>query len=338
MNKKEILKQIVEDFGAYALSSNLNLEYEDLKEKSFANNSNYRDKITEKGLDIILDHPEFKNHILPLVFALENNNLMRAHEDFIINKTRAYDNLFILMGEEDSINKIFKLSSPLMSDTDQSWTNYRNQFVDFLSVVIDKSKSSQKIKEMFNDFNEIQKSDKTDFFPLVKSFLDKRVLADKVYESIESLNNAYLETRLVDYLHQNGIAFSFKLKSLEMFELEEKIVFEKIIKFNTNYFMKMGIEEDKVLMGLEKFSELICNKENIFYLNKKKDKTFTLVLRSTNEKTVNTLYNDIKQYSPLIKEFIQGFDGSEEYIKRFSTYWYLNTQLSPKSSSVKTKI
>lgn len=342
MNKKEILKNLLKDFDAYTLSNNLGLKYDELKEKKFTNYNeevNYNgDIFTEEGLNLILNHPEFKNHILPIVFSLEGNSLTLKQDYFLTNKSLAYDSLFNLFEEEDSINKIFKICSNLMIDNREVLNKYRYKFVCFLSEIIKKSKSSKNIKEMFNDFKEMKKSDKIDFYPVLKAFLDKNILADTVYESIKSLNNSYLERTLVDYLEENRILFSFKLKNIEMFEIEEKIIFEKIIKFNTNYFMKLGITEDKVLLRLEKFSELICSKEKINYLVKNKEKKCSLILRSNSEKEVASIYRQIKQYPYLIQEFVQSFDDTKEYKERFLTYWNLNDKLSPKQSDVKFKI
>lgn len=107
MNKKEILKNLLKDFDAYTLSNNLGLKYDELKEKKFTNYNeevNYNgDIFTEEGLNLILNHPEFKNHILPMVFSLEGNSLTLKQDYFLTNKSLAYDSLFNLFEEEDSI-------------------------------------------------------------------------------------------------------------------------------------------------------------------------------------------------------------------------------------------
>ena len=75
-----------------------------------------------------------------------------------------------------------------------------------------------------------------------------------------------------------------------------------------------------------------------FYLVKKKDKKLSIILRSENENKINNVYKEIINNSHLIQEFVQGFDDSLEYQKRFKTYWYLNGQFTKKDSKAKAKI
>lgn len=333
MTKIEELKSILEEFGVYSLIQNLNLDY-----NIYVKTSDYRDKVTPEGLKLLNNNPEVKNHILPMVFALEANGLMQTNELFIANHIQAYDKLLVVLESEEYINQIFKISSALLSNKDENWEKYRNRFAKFLGVVIEKSKSLENIRTMLVDFTALKKSDKTDYFPVIKSFLDKGISADELFSSIQSLNNSYLETRMVEYLYSKDIPFSFKINALNMYESEEKTIIEKSLHFNTNYFMSLGITEDKVNKGLEKFADLICNEEEINYLIKRKEKKLSLITRSSNEEKINNLYKKIKDNSHLIQEFVQGFDGTLEYQKRFKTYWYLNQQFTQKESKSKIKI
>ena len=333
MNRKEELKNILDSFGVYGLIKSLKLDYDSLiKRQSF------EDKITPHGLDVLNQNLEVKNHILPMVFPLEANGLMQSHELFIANGVKAYEKLLIVLEKEQEINQIFKISSNILSNKQESWEKYRNRFVKFLAVVVEKSQFNKNVEQMFIDFSETKKEDKTDYLPVIISFLNKGIPADKIFKSLNSLNNSYLETRMVDYLYSKNIPFSFEIKQLDMYDEEEKIVIEKSFHFNTNYFMKLGISEEKVIKSLEKFADLICNTEEINYLVKNKAKKLSITLRSENESKINKLYSEIKNNSHLIQEFVQGFDDSEEYQKRFKTYWYLNGQFTQKESKSKIKI
>lgn len=338
MNKQEVLKKIIQDFGMYSLANKLELDTDKLQEKDINIINNHREKLSQEGIETILTHPQLKNHILSEVFSLECKSLMQNHVYFLTNPNVAYEQLYCILNDEKSINKIFTLVSKIMNNTDASMIEYRDRVVKFLGVVVNKSKNQDNIVEMFSDFVHMEKTDQTDFFPLIKEFLNKNILADKIYESIQSLDNAYLETRLVDYLYEKRIAFSFKLKNIGMFETAESIVFEKSIKFNTNFFMKLGLKEDNVIESLETLADLLCNVDGINYLLKRKDKALNLILRSTNENKVNEIYQQIIKAPDMIKEFVQGFNDTEEYKKRFLTYWYLNDKLSTKKEGVKIKI
>lgn len=333
MNRKEELKNILDSFGVYSLIKSLKLDYDSLIKRQ-----DYEDKITHHGLDVLSQNPEVKNHILSMVFPLDANGLMQSHELFIANGVKAYEKLLIVLEEEKEINKIFKISSNILTNKQEGWEKYRDRFVKFLAVVIEKSQSEKNVEQMFIDFSEAKKEDKTDYLPIIISFLNKGIPADKIFKSLISLNNSYLETRMIDYLYSKNIPFSFEIKQLDMYEEEEKIVIEKSFHFNTNYFMKLGISEEKVMKSLEKFADLICNTEEINYLVKNKSKKLSVILRSENAAKINKLYTDIKSNSHLIQEFVQGFDDSQEYEKRFKTYWYLNGQFTQKDNKSKPKI
>lgn len=336
MEKKEVLKKLIADLGIHTLAHNLNIDYNQLIQKE---NENYgNDKVTEEGLTILLNNKDLKTQILDWVFPLEANGIMLPQDYFLTKPDKAYENLLAITETETEINKIFSKASDLLSNEREDYLPYRTKFSKFLSFVVMQSKSETEIEKMFIDFSKIKKSDKTDLFSIIRAFMEKGISADRAYHSIRNLNNGYLETRIYDYVIQNKLFHTFELKKLEMYETIEKIIFEKSIQFNTNYFMSFGLNEEKVLVALDKFSDLICNVDNINYLVKKKEKVFNLILRSENEESINDLYKQIRQHSGLILEFAQGYDNSKEYEAKFMTYWYLNKQLSPKNKSTKTKI
>lgn len=291
MNKEEELLEILKDFGMYSLMQDLHMDYDTYVNRSFSGG----EKITEEGLELISKSPELKKYLLPMVFPIKAKGVMQTQEFFIENPNKAYDKLLIILDEEDNINEIFKISYELLSNEDKFLERYRNKFTNFLSVVVERSQSLEKIKKMFTHFNDLDKSDKTDYFVLMKSFFNKGISPEEIFESIQPLNNAYLESRLIEYLKEKNVSFSFKPNNVEMYEVEEKIIIEKIIHFNTNYFMSLGYKEDDVNKKLECFADLICNEEkDIYYLIKKKDKKFSVVIKSTNEIKIDNLYQGIR--------------------------------------------
>lgn len=334
MDKKEVLKKLTNDFYIHTLCQSLDIDHNDLIERNSFDN----DKIIEKGIELLLNNKSFKTKILDWIFPFDCNGIMLSQEYFLSKPDKAYEQIMALTETEEEINKIFSKSSQVLSNEVEDYLKYRTKFVDFLSLVILKSKSQKQVEKMFMDFTRIKKSDKTDLFPIISSFLDRGIAADKLYESIQELNNRYLETRLLNYVQRNNLFYTFELENVEMYETEEKIIFEKSIKFNTNYFMGLGLKEEKVLLSLEKFSDLICKIDNMNYLLKKKDKTFTIVMRSEKEETINKLYSEIKENSSLILEFVQGYDDSQEYLSKFMVYWHLNNQFKPKEKNSKLKI
>lgn len=334
MEKKEVLKNLITDLGIHTLAHHLNIDYNQLIQREYHGN----DKVTEEGLGILLNNKDLKTQMLDWVFPLEANGIMLPQDYFLTNPAKAYESLLLITETEHEINKIFSKSAELLSNEREDYLPYRKKFIKFLNVVIMQSESKTEVEKMFVDFNQIKKSDKSDLFPIVTAFMAKGISADRIYQSIKDLNNSYLETRIYDYVIENNLSHTFELKSLDMYETTEKIIFEKSIKFNTNYFMSFGLDEEKVLVALEKFSDLICNVDNVIYLIKRKEKVFNLILRSENEETINDLYKQITQHSSLIVEFTQGYDNSKEYESKFMTYWYLNKQLSPKNKTTKAKI
>lgn len=333
MDKKEVLKKMVSDFGIYTISRKLEIEYDCLVDKN-----NHQDKVHDKGLDILLANSDLKKHLLDWVFAFEANGLMTTQHYFITNPTKAYDQLLLIAEDEKEINKIFQHSSKLLCKTEQSYQEYIENYVKFLGIVIKQSKNVEQVEKMFIDFTNIKKMDKVDLFPILSSFLDKKISADRIYNSIKGLNNAYLETKLVDYLYENNIKFSFELKRVDMYDSQEKLIYEHHINFNANYFMKLGVQENKVKESLEVLFDLMCQDCDLDYLIKKKDKTLKLILRSEKEDIVKTLSEDIKQHSALVVEFVQKYDDSEEYKTKFMIYWNLNKQFQNKGKNSRHKI
>lgn len=333
MEKKQVLKTLINEFGIHTLTHKLNIDYVPLVDRK-----EYEDKVHDKGLDILLQNADLKTVIISWVFPFEANGIMLTQDYFITNPTKAYEQLLNITEDEKHINKIFQFSSNLLCKLDEDYEKYINKYIKFLVTVVKQSKIFNEVEKMFEDFNNIKKLDKADLSPILLAFIDKKIPADKVYNSIENLNNSYLTTKLVEYLQENQIPFNFKLKKTNMFDSEEKIIFEHKIKFNTNYFMKMGVPESQVNKALETFSDIICNIEDINYLIKNKNKTFNLILRSEKQEVINTLSQHIKEHSSLISEFVENFDNSQEYKNRFITYWHLNKQFNKKENTIRHKI
>lgn len=333
MDKKQLLKTLINEFGIHTLTHTLNIDY-----KILVDRKNYEDKVHDQGLDILLQNKDLKNKMLEWVFPFEANGLMTTQDYFITLPLKAYEQLLNITEDETYINKIFQFSSNLLCKTDEDYQDYINKYVKFLATVVKQSKKRNEVEKMFEDFKSIEKKDKTDLSPILLAFIDKKIPADRVYQSIESLNNSYLENKLVEYLYENKIKFSFQVKKIDMFVSEEKIIYEDNIKFNTNYFMKMGVSESQVNKALETFSDSICNIPDINYLIKKKDKTFHLVLRSEKQEVIYQLSEQIKEHSSLISEFVENFDNTQEYKTRFMTYWHLNKKFNSKEKVVKHKI
>ena len=250
------------------------------------------------------------------------------------------------MGEEEKeINKLFKMSSEIMSNKDDAIDYYRDMIASLLAEIVTQSKSQKNVIKMFEDFREMGKTDETDLFPIIKAFTDKGIDADKVYESIKDLNNAYLETRFVDYLKESKTPFGFNTEKLKMFETEEKIIFERKTRLNTNYFMSLGLHQSIVTDRLEKLTRTICSGDtNARYLfnNNDNDKEFTIEIQSECEDTAIKLQQKIIFNSDLIEKFIMDLECKDEeareiYFKSFKTFWDIKTQLQdkPKPESIK---
>lgn len=325
--KFQALRDIIESFTPYNVSQAFKIEYNDLVLEKENYSSHYSEMditkiLKEEELIKLLNHKNLVDNIFNVIFPLndpEEYNL--PHKSYVVGFKKTYEKLIILFGKEESINSIFKYCSNITNGDTKHVKKYSDFFILFLKHVVYKSENKKNIESMFLDFKSLAKNDKINFYPLLEEFVKKGISADDVFQSIKDLNNGYLEGKLVSYLNENQIDFSFEIKKNEMFKIEENIIFEKKIILNLNYFMNLGFDQEQTTQKINKFADLILKTEDIFYLTKQKDKNLILTIKSVNEEKVNNVVQKIKFNSHLITEFIKADINIEGYNSKFKLYW-----------------
>lgn len=322
---EERLKQIkkhIEEMGVYQFTHFLDI---DIKEVANEDNYNYNYKLTNLGLNYLIAHPKFDEALIESSFPKEiHEGIMQSHNYFLTNSNKAYKELVLMLNNESNKNLIFDKIESVFNDKNDFYIEYKVKFIKFLNELILQENNFKIIEENFKKVIKEINHDKNDYSQLLETFIKKGISADKVFNQIIPLNNFYLENKLYEFTIENGIDCKFIPKEVNMLETEDKTIYETTIKFNKNYFMKSGINEKTVENNLNVFFDLILNEENLNYLVTTKDKELKLVLRSIDEKFIQSWKNKILKSSELILEFVKNYDQTEEYRTKFLNYFKLN--------------
>lgn len=333
MNEERLkkIKNHIEEMGVYQFTHFLDIDV-----KEVANENNYNYKLTNLGLNYLVSHKNFDEALIKCSFPENiNEGIMQCHEYFLIKSEKAYQDLVLMLNDEKNKNMIFDKINNVFDDKGEYFSKYKTLFINFLTELIKQEKDLKIIQKNFQKVKENITHDKNDYSALLKTFIKKGINADEIFALINPLNNSYLESKLYHFVIENGIKCEFKPNEVNMFETEDKIIYESSINFNKNFFMKQAIEEKIVESNLETLFDLILSDENVYYLVTNKDKSLKLTLRSQDENLVKNLKNKIVNSSDLILEFVKGYDNKEEYKVKFLNYFRLNEafNLSHRSSN-----
>lgn len=333
MNEERLkkIKNHIEEMGVYQFTHFLDIDV-----KEVANENNYKYKLTNLGLNYLVNHENFDKALIYSSFPEDiNEGIMQSHEYFLSNPTKTYQEIVLMLNDEKNKNMIFDKINNIFMNKGEHFSKYKKRFINFLSELVLQEKDFKVIQTNFQKVKENITHDKNDYSSLLEIFIKKGIDADEIFEIIKPLNNYYLENKIYHFVIENGIKCKFKPSEVNMFETEDKIIYETSINFNKNFFMKQAIEEKIVESNLETLFDLILSDENVYYLITNKDKSLKLTLRSTDENIVKNLKNKIINSSDLILEFTKGYDNKEEYKVKFLNYFRLNEafNLSHKSSN-----